>query len=332
MPQDTNKVFSIKNTASQLTNKETTIIHLGMKKIAFSLLIAIIAFNTYAQDISATKVFLIDPSKTAEAIQTVHGPHVAIYNKAVTSTHKLFLMIVGTGGFATETRGMDSIIAGMGYHAISIDYKNTVITTVCNNSPDSACFDKFRQEIMFGTPVSDSVNVDSANCIINRVQKLLLYLVKNDPSGGWGEFIKKNDIQWGKIVVGGHSQGAGHSAFIAQHFKVSRALIFSGPQDYRVAFHSPALWLSRKSVTPPSKYFAFLHINDPYDVTRQLANCSTLMHTPMPDSISVKPGVPIITSKHILVNDISKGDPHMSTLLPEFKNVWEYMLNADIAK
>ena len=275
---------------------------------------------------TGTKVILIDPAQTGAGIQTVHSPHVAVYNTTVASTHKLFLMIVGTGGYATGTREMDSIIAGMGYRVISLDYKNNVITTVCNNSPDSACFDHFRQEIIFGTPVSDSVNVDVANSIINRFQKALAFLVMINPEGGWDEFIKNGQIQWNKIAVGGHSQGAGHAAYIGKRFSVDRVLIFSGPQDYRVAFNSPALWLSQKGITPASKYFAFLNRKDPFNVSRQLANCAKLMGMPAADSVFVQPGMPINTSKHILINDIKTNNPHGSTLLPEFKKVWEYML------
>jgi len=295
-------------------------------KIIFPCIVFVFFTAQLTAQPNGTKVLMVNPPETGTGIEMMHTPHVAIYNTAVPNTHKLFFMIVGTGGSATELRGMDSIIAGMGYHTLSIDYKNNVITTVCNNSPDSSCFDKFRQEIMFGTPVSDSVNVDSTNSIINRFTKLLQYLIKNDPNGGWSEFIKGDNVQWGKIVVGGHSQGAGHAAYIGKHFKVSRVLMFSGPQDYRVAFNSPAAWQSAKSLTPLNNYYAFLHIKDQYVVARQLADDAKVMGTAMPDSTHVEPLIPLQTTKHILVNSIETGNAHMSTLLPVFKNVWEYML------
>jgi len=278
----------------------------------------------HAQNSANIKQLLIDPAETGAGIEKMHTPHVAMYDTKA-NNHKLFLMIVGTGGSATETKPIDSAAATMGYHVIGLDYKNNVITTVCNNSLDEACFDHFRAEIMFGTPVSDSVNVDSNNSIINRFNKVLAYLVKNDAQGGWGAFYKNGKITWSSVVVGGHSQGAGHAAYIGQHFSVSRVLIFSGPQDYRAAFKSPALWLSAKSITPPSKYYAFLHLKDPFDVTHQLANCNKLMRTAQPDSVMIQPGVPLNTHKHILVNNI-EGNAHMSTVQPVFRNVWEYML------
>jgi hypothetical protein len=294
-----------------------------MKHTLF-LFLLIATYITHAQQ-SSTKILLVNPTETDVSIETIHSPHMAMYNTKATSLHKLFFMIIGTGGHATGATEIDSIAATMGYHAIAIDYKNDVITIVCNNSPDSACFDNFRQEILFGTPVSDTVHVDAANSIINRFTKLLAYLVKSDPKGGWDDYYKNGKVVWENIVVGGHSQGAGHAAFIGQRYKVSKVLMFSGPQDYRVTFNSPALWLSRKSATPYSRYYAFLHINDQYDVKRQLADCAAAMHTALPDSIMVKAGIPLNTNKHILVNDMANVNAHMSTLNPAFMNVFEYM-------
>jgi hypothetical protein len=297
-----------------------------MKKVLMYALCVVVVMNAAAQ--TGLKTLLVDANTTGAGIEKVHSPHLLLYNNAVPSVHRLFLMIVGTGGSATDMRTIDSTVAGFGYHTISLDYKNNVITTVCVNSPDQACFDHFRQEIMFGTPVSDSVNVDSTNSIINRFTKLLLWCVTNDPAGGWGEFIKDGKVQWQKIVVAGHSQGAGHSAYIGKHFKVAGVLMLSGPQDYRAVFHSPATWQAEKSATPSSKYFAFLHIRDQFDVTRQLADCAAVMGTATPDSTTIQPNMPVTTNKHILVNRIETNNPHMSTLLPQFKEVWRYMLNA----
>lgn len=301
-----------------------------MKKALVAMVFIVAALHTWAQNGNPVKkVITINPALTGDGIEMIHSGHLAMYYPEVKNVHKLFVMIVGTGGSATDMAAIIDSIALMGYNTLSLDYKNNVITTVCNNSRDSACFDKFRQEIMFGTPVSDSVNVDTPNSIVNRLKKVLQFLAKEDSLGNWGEYIKGNKIQWNKIVVGGHSQGAGHAAFIGKKFNVSRVLIFSGPQDYRVAFNSPAAWLSGKSVTPKKRYYAFLHIKDQFDVTRQLANCAKVMGQAKPDSVHVGPGVTIDTDKHILVNSIETNNAHMSTLLPQFKNVWEFMLKKD---
>lgn len=277
------------------------------------------------------KTLKVDPASTETNIKTVHGPHLAMYDPQVPSQHKLILMIVGTGGSAEGSHTTDSIFATMGYHVVSLDYVNNVITVVCSDSKDRGCFDHYRQEIMTGTPVSEKVQVDSTNSILNRFSELMKFLVKNDPDGGWDEFVRHGRPRWDRIIPAGHSQGAGHAAYIGKLFKVDRVLLFSGPQDYLDNFQAPAGWQSQKGATPPSRYFAFLHLKDPFNVRHQLANCSRLMETAKPDSIMIQQGAAVSGHHHILITDIPTKDPHGSVLSPAFKDIWAYMLTAPVS-
>jgi hypothetical protein len=94
--------------------------------------------------------------------------------------------------------------------------------------------------------------------------------------------------------------------------------------------NKPAPWLARESATPPSRFFAFLHTKDPFDVEHQIANCMVLMGLSTPETVMVKPGETIRGSHQILINDLPTKQPHGSTLLPQFENVWEYMLTTSI--
>ena len=74
-----------------------------MRTLAFfcgrALALAILVFGggpLYAQ----IKVLRVEPGQTDPAIATVHGPNLALYDPQVTSRHRLFLFIVGTGGQA----------------------------------------------------------------------------------------------------------------------------------------------------------------------------------------------------------------------------------------
>jgi hypothetical protein len=272
------------------------------------------------------RVIPVDPAETDAAIPAIHGPHLAVYDPQVRSRHELILMIPGTGGSAAGFHEIDSIFATMGYHVISLDYKNTVITVVCAHSKDSTCYDRFRKEIVTGTPVSAKVEVDSTNSILRRFRSVLSYLAKNDPEGGWNDFIKHGQPRWSRIITAGHSQGAGHAAYLGKMFRVNRVLMFSGPQDYLDDLHCPAGWQAEKGATPPGRYFAFLHLKDPFNVKHQIANCDLLLQSARPDTAMVQPGVPIQGKHHILVNDIATKNPHGSTLSPRFRNVWTYML------
>lgn len=275
------------------------------------------------------KTLSVHPNKSDPAIQEVHSPHIALYDTTVPSRHQLILMIQGTGGSATGMHEIDSVFATMGFHVISIDYKNNVISTICAHSRDSACSYNFRREIITGKPLSDKTEVNKVNSILNRFETFLQYLVQNDPEGGWNTYIKDGKPQWDQIIVAGHSQGSGHAAMLGKMFKVSRVLIFSGPQDYLEDLHIPSPWLSAKSATPENRYFAFLNLKDPFHVNFQIENCKKLMQHIHPDTIMVHPGVPVQGDHHILVNNIPTKDPHGSTLFPVFKNVWAYMLGVN---
>jgi hypothetical protein len=275
------------------------------------------------------KVLRVDPGQTDPAIETVHGPNIALYDPQAPPRHRLFLFIVGTGGKATGSQRVDSVFARWGYHAISLDYEDNVIAVACAHSLDPTAFGRYRQAIVTGAPVSDKVKVAPANSILNRFQKLLVYLVKHDPKGGWDPFVKDGQPVWRRIIVAGHSQGSGHAAYIGKLFDVDRVLMFSGPQDFMDDLGKPAPWQADKSATPPARFFAFLAEKDPFNVHHQIANCGLLMRLAKPETQMVKPGEVIHGDGHILINDFPTQQPHGSTLFLQFTNVWHYMVTAD---
>src|SRR5450432_3617012 len=149
--------------------------------IITSLFITVLFFSATAQ----VQTISVNPVQTDAQVVSVHGDHIALINTAVKPLNTLLLMIVGTGAPANHNMPFFNFAASMGYHVISLDYKNNVISTTCSNSNDSACFNKFRQEIVFGEPVSMLVEVDSANSIYHRFYALLQYLSKKYPQQGW---------------------------------------------------------------------------------------------------------------------------------------------------
>ncbi len=270
------------------------------------------------------KVLRIDPTQTDPAIESVEGPHLALYDPQVASNHRLFLFFPGTNDKAERSLDLDSTFAQRGYHAIALDYENHVITVICAHSQDATCFDRYREANMTGAAVSDKITVSRDNSILNRLNKLLAYLVKHDPDGGWGEFFADGQPDWSHIVAAGHSQGAGHAAYLGKMFPLDEVAMFSGPQDYLDDLDRPAPWLSRPSATPQSRYFAFLNVADPYNVTHQIANCSVLMGLAHPATPLIHPDEAIGDDAQILLNDADPAHAHGTTLLPEFENVREH--------
>jgi hypothetical protein len=272
----------------------------------------------------------MDPHETNSAIETVNGPHIAVYDPQATPRHRLFLFLVGTRNKATSSLQIDSSFARWGYHAISLDYEDNVMAVSCAHSLDSTSFDRYRRAIVTGDPVSEKITIDPANSILNQLQEMLVYLIKRDPDGGWGEFVVDGKPLWSHIIVAGHSQGAGHAAYIGKLYTVDRVLMFSGPQDYTDDLDKPAPWQAREGATPPSRFFAFLNLKDPFNVDHQIANCVMLMGISKPNTLMVKPGEVIRANSHILINNFPTGQAHGSTLFPQFENVWKYMATTEI--
>ena len=60
--------------------------------------------------------------------------------------------------------------------------------------------------------------------------------------------IESYDIDWNKIIISGHSQGAGHAAYLSLKKNI-RAVLFSGPQDCSSCSQPWLRWMSNQNIT-----------------------------------------------------------------------------------
>lgn len=204
------------------------------------------------------------PASTNAAININLSAHVVINpNPAVTARGRLFVMLPGTLAVARTYRLILRTGATRGYHAIGLTYPNdSPVEGICASSSDPACAENFRRETINGENVSSLVAVDPANSIVGRLEALLTSLAASFPNEGWGQYLVGGRINWALVTVAGHSQGAGHAAFLAKIQSLDRAVMFSGPTDTGVADGSPAPWLNFINTTPLSRQYAFTHVAD----------------------------------------------------------------------
>jgi len=191
------------------------------------------------------------------------APHLAINPSAsVVASGKLLVFLPGTQGRPSQYTYILRAAASRGFHAIGVNYPNqTAMGTLCQTSPEPDCYWIARSEVVFGggTPVSGQTAVTQADSIVNRVNKLLLWLKNNHPSEGWGLFLLGNEtVDWSKVVLAGHSQGGGHVGVLAKTVALGRAVYFSSPDDWQASTNTPARWtLTRPNVTPASQQYGF---------------------------------------------------------------------------
>lgn len=228
----------------------------------------LLASTTYAQVESRT----IDPTLTDPDIKKLVSPdgiealHFAAHKPdptGVTPSRFLVLFIPGGGAVPTNYTQFTEHAALLGFHAIGIAYESwPKIFEMIFGDTDPDQPEDIRRERLFGEPLHLEIDVDEPNSITGRLSRALQYLDATYPDEGWGGFIRADgSLRWRRIVVAGHSQGAGHSAYLTKEFDLAGSIMFAGPGDFVTGF-GPAPWLYLPSQTPASRMYAFTHVGD----------------------------------------------------------------------
>jgi Secretion system C-terminal sorting domain len=280
--------------------------------------------------------FFVKPIQTDINYAAVQDSNLVVRN-TTTNINKLFLFIGGTGSNTKSYQTISNFAGNLGYDVINLSYPNTVSAASLGSSPDSMVFNKYRQEVCYGTPLSPDVTIDTLNCIYTRTVKLINYLNSTYPTQNWNQYlINPTTLDWSKIAVGGHSQGGGHACYFAKFNNVERVLMFSSPNDYSNYFSNSANWLRTAGVSAMNKHFAYLSLLDeimPFN--KQLSNLQGLGLYPLYDTTYVDNASSPYSNSHCLYTTQTPGLAilyHNTTTKFSSINssVWTYMLTSVI--
>lgn len=125
-----------------------------------------------------------------------------------------------------------------GYMAIALAYSNSFDGTIgdlCDALEEAPynCFGLGHEEVIYGTDVSTVVDVAPADGVLNRFNKLNAFLKINMVQGfPFPAGIAGPEVDWTKTRVGGHSEGGGNAALIAQDYRLEQICYFASPADY----------------------------------------------------------------------------------------------------
>ncbi|NYT41807.1 hypothetical protein HZY97_13630 [Sphingomonas sp. R-74633] len=253
---------------------------------------------------------------------------------------RLALFIMGTN--SSETKEQEIVYAGAkrGYHAIALAYPNAdAVAVLCAGSTDTACTGNVRKEMLTGANVSTKVTVAVKDSVETRLQKLLTYLNATYPAEGWGVYLSGTSINWSMISAVGHSQGAGHVAYLAKLHSLYRATMISGVAD-KTSTGAVAPWLSTTNITPVGNQYGFSHTSDATVTIATaeaswnaigLASLGTLTMTdgataPYGSSHKLKTSLASVggTNIHLSMADDDKM-PRNTDGTPKYEPVWDYM-------
>lgn len=182
----------------------------------------------------------------------------------------LVVFLPGTHGKPMDNLGMLKAIASGGYRVIGLMYDDIPTgESLCHPSPVANCGGRFREERVYGdasdAPISNTVE----ESIVYRLGKLIAYEARTNPTEGWGAYLSGDKPnwtpKWAKIIIAGHSQGAGHAAYIAKTNEVARVVLFSGGPDAAggaSGVSGPSPWVSEPSKTPADRWWAEYHAKE----------------------------------------------------------------------
>ncbi len=308
---------------------------MGNKKAEMKVVNFIICVLIATNGFSQVNTFYIEPVLTDPNYNAVQDSHMVVRN-TVTTNDKLLLFIGGTGSKTKNYLRISEFAGNLGYDVINVSYPNSIAAASLANSSDNLVFNNYRQEICYGTNLSSDVSVDSLNSIFTRVVNLINYLDTAYPSQNWSQYlISSNTLNWSKIAVAGHSQGAGHACYFAKYESTERVLMFSGPNDYSNHFAQPANWLGIPGVTQKNRHFVYLSLYDEaVEFSKQLSNISDLGIYPETDTVHVDVTNSPFNNSHCLFTTQPPGLVilnHNSTIKWSILNnsVWEYMLTSE---
>jgi hypothetical protein len=237
-----------------------------MHRIALFLAICILTScdeaDTSENDPGMLYEYQVLPQATGESIVTSSEPHYAYLDTRAAARGKLIVFLSGTDSYPQHYQLFSQTAASLGYHVVNLNYLNGEPVSRCFQETDETCFSAFHEEVIFGSPGSDFVNVDSANSIYNRTLRLLVYLDGEHPGQGWSDFFTSGTLNVEKLVVAGHSQGGGHAAYFARVFAIDRLILFASPNDYSEKYDRPAPWCEADFATSPTRFFGLLHRRD----------------------------------------------------------------------
>lgn len=307
---------------------------------------------------------LTDPTITPvhrPLLQSIHDGHYVVAPAAGTALGRLLVLFPGTNAPGRNLKAWADHAAGLGYHAIAVEYVNTVLIANLQQIQGQDLFGAMRKVCMEGgsivlpTTVKTTYTVAPPDGVMNRLTKIVAWMAAQYPAAGWSAFWLAGAVNWSLVSAMGHSQGSGIAIALGKLYALNRVIIVGGPQDWRDDVSQPAAWLSDPGATPANRQFAFLGVHDEFDINKQLpcdavlinaglngifvtvtsappagANPQVLItiHTlPMEDVAHLLPGVTKLLPKSL------KEVPwnHESLIRPVFADLWTYLLTAPVA-
>ena len=169
---------------------------------------------------------------------------------STTQAKYLVLHLPGTGTATIDQSAFAATAAGAGFYVLALSYSSWPFAVAnsdafCMTSPStvSECNSGLHESVVFGLTSDHLWPVPPYESIRELAAQALRSL-------GWEQFLLADDVDWSRVVVTGHSQGASHAAYMSTKLPLAAAVLLSGPQEVVDAswLHSSAFNVTRRAM------------------------------------------------------------------------------------
>lgn len=247
------------------------------------------------------------------------------------TTGPLLLFLPATGHRPANYTAFLRVAAQSGYHVLGLTYFNRGPSVARTCGADAACYTQVQHNRLTGAAPNRFSAVRPQGSILARFTAAIDAATRRDPSGDWSRYLQDGHPRWSDIVLAGHSQGGGESAYIAHRVRVRGVLMFSSPVA-AVPGVVPT-WMRSPGATSPSRMYGFDDSHDEF----HLGILSAWRALHIPGEISTAASPPAGT--HLLVTDtrlgtarqahdrsVSDQSPGVTEGHPRFATRWRWML------
>ena len=157
-------------------------------------------------------------------------------NTSTAQAAHLVLHLPGTGTSSLDQEDFTATAARAGFHVLSLSYSSWpfavanadayCMASSASESAASDCSARLHESVVSGSVAHPLWPVPPSESI-RTVALAALQTI------GWQQFLLADGggIDWRKVVISGHSQGASHAAYMSSTLPLAAAVLLSGPQE-----------------------------------------------------------------------------------------------------
>lgn len=255
--------------------------------LAVAAVLAVLASEARAGEReSAVAVGIVElevrPGSADPGISAFDYPHRVLYDRQHRDGDLLVFLVGTTERPGPGPQAFLRTALAQGYRVIDLVYISyPAVSQVCARErlrDDPGCAAHFRQRRLYGDIAFAGIPDRPADAIVVRLGKLLRYLVRTDPDGGWDRYLEDGSPRWSRIAIAGQSQGGGMAEYLGKRERLARVLAFSGGWDHAMPDGSPAAWYADAPATPPGCWYYAYHVEERF--ASQLAVIADLLRLP----------------------------------------------------